>query len=99
MPLVYKKTVKCFKSICSNNLHDVLVNDIGLKFEGLSLFPALGIGVVLAFFQSSGSFDTARDLRKTKPIYLLHHSAYRLRKELGMSSGPEYFFRPVPAKD
>lgn len=81
-----------FKIICSNILHDVLVNDIGLTLEGSPLFPALGIGVILAFLQSSGSSDTARDLRKTKPRYLLHHCTYRLRKGLGKLSGPEDFF-------
>lgn len=87
-----------FKIICSNILHDVLVNDIGLTLEGSPLFPALGIGVILAFLQSSGSSDTARDLRKTKPRYLLHHCTYRLRKGLGKLSGPEDFFGSSSSK-
>lgn len=81
----------CFRIICSSNLQDVLVNDIGLKLDGVSVSPDLWIGVTLATFQSSGSLEVKIDLRKIRPRYALHNSAYLLRKILGMSSGPLAF--------
>lgn len=70
MPFVSRNSV-----MCSSNLHDVQVSEMGLKSDGSSLLPVLGIGATFAFFQSSGSFEEDTDLRKTSPRYRLHHSA------------------------
>lgn len=54
------------------------------------------MGIILAIFQSSGSFDVERDLRKIQRRYLLHHCAYLLKHWLGILSGPHasLVFRP-----
>lgn len=79
MPSCSRKTVKCYRMICSSSLHAVLVSDIGLKFVSMDLSPNLCIGIIFAIFQSSGSLDVERDFRKIIPRYLLHHCAYRLK--------------------
>lgn len=79
------KTVMCFKIMCSRSLQDVLVNEVGLKFEISAVLPDLCIGIIFAIFQLFGSCEVVSDLRKIMPRYLLHHSAYLFRNSLGMS--------------
>lgn len=86
-----RNTVMCFKIMCSSSLHDVLVNEIGLKFENCAASPPLWIGITFAIFQSLGSCEVVSDFRKMRPRYLLHHSAYLFRKLFGISSGPLLF--------
>ena len=42
--------------MCSSNLLQIDVREIGLYFAGLSLSPFLKMGVTKTFFQSSGTW-------------------------------------------
>ena len=50
--------------ICSKNLQDMQVSDIGLYFVGLCLSPLLYTGATFAWFQSDGTFPDVKDLVK-----------------------------------